>query len=73
MRGLVERAVDPERGTAFLYRTSMAFLRHLGIPHAEALPDYAKVRGIFEKMRAAARVLHPEEKQAETVSVHEEE
>lgn len=72
MRGLIERAVDPERGTAFLYRTSMAFLRHLGIPHAEALPDYAKVRDIFGKMRAAAHALRPEEKQAETVSVHEE-
>lgn len=53
IRGLVDRAPDPERGNAYAYRASMDFLKHLGLLSREALPDYAEVRRTLQAFRAS--------------------
>lgn len=53
IRGLVDRAPDPEKGNTYAYRASMEFLRHLGFPSRETLPEYAEVRRAIETFRAS--------------------
>ncbi len=40
MRGLIEKATDPQAGHAPAYRISFDLLKHLGIASVEDLPDY---------------------------------
>lgn len=44
LRGLVDRAPDPERPNAYVYRASFDSLKHLGISKVEDLPEYAKYK-----------------------------
>ena len=53
IRGLVERAPDPDRANAFLYRTSFDFLRHIGVSRPEELPDYDKYRKLKDESFSA--------------------
>lgn len=48
IRGLVERKQDPERGNAFIYNVSFDFLKHMGIPSADSLPEHAKYRELVK-------------------------
>jgi segregation and condensation protein B len=42
MRGLIERAADPERGNTFIYKPSLEFLRHLGVASPSELEEFDK-------------------------------
>jgi segregation and condensation protein B len=48
IRGLVERAPDPERSNSFLYRASFETLKYLGLQKPDQLPEYGKFRTILE-------------------------
>lgn len=52
LRGLVDRAPDPERANAYRYTISFDCLKHLGVGSISGLPDYEKYRGLIEKFRA---------------------
>jgi segregation and condensation protein B len=54
LRGLVDRAPDPERGNAFLYSVSFAMLRHLGITNRADLPEFERYRTLLTKVEPAA-------------------
>ncbi|TSC64086.1 MAG: segregation and condensation protein B [Parcubacteria group bacterium Gr01-1014_106] len=41
LRGLITREVHPRDRRSFVYQISAEFLRHLGIPSVESLPEYA--------------------------------
>lgn len=43
MRGLIERVDNPKDTRAYLYRTSIDFLKHLGFSRAEDLPRYREL------------------------------
>lgn len=43
MRGLIERVDNPKDARAHLYRTSIDFLKHLGLSRAEDLPRYREL------------------------------
>lgn len=60
IRGLVDRFPDPERSHAYLYRASFAFLRHLGLPRAMDLPNYAAIRAVLDELRSKQPVAEPE-------------
>lgn len=49
MRGLVERAPDPQRPNTYRYSVSFDFLKHLGLSRAENLPEYQPLREIVRK------------------------
>ena len=51
VRGLVEREPDPKRPNAYLYRSSGALLRHLGLSANTAFPDYQKYQGLIERLQ----------------------
>ncbi len=46
LRGLIERAPDPEHPNSYLYSPSIAFVKHLGISKKEDLPEYEKFKKI---------------------------
>jgi len=54
LRGLVDRAPDPERPNAYIYRPSFDLLKYLGISKTDDLPDYQKFRELVEKLRTGA-------------------
>ena len=43
MRGLIERVDNPKDARAYLYRTSIDFLKHLGLARTEDLPRYQEL------------------------------
>ena len=43
MRGLIERVDNPKDARAYLYRTSIDFLKHLGLARAEELPRFQEL------------------------------
>ncbi|MBI2053591.1 MAG: SMC-Scp complex subunit ScpB [Candidatus Sungbacteria bacterium] len=43
MRGLIERVDNPKDARAHLYRTSIDFLKHLGLARMEDLPRYREL------------------------------
>ncbi len=53
LRGLIERANDPQRGNAYVYSPSFDFLRYVGVSRAEELPDYQKFRDLAKNVRNA--------------------
>lgn len=44
IRGLIEKAENPENTKTLLYKTSFDFLKKLGIENEKELPDYRKYR-----------------------------
>jgi segregation and condensation protein B len=60
MRGLIEREHGDEKGHLFEYRTSMEFLKHMGLPAAEKLPEYETFHALlteFETQRTESSKL----------------
>ena len=53
LRGLVDRSLDPQRSTTYLYRPSFDFLKHIGVSKLEDLPEYQRFREIVEKLKTA--------------------
>lgn len=53
IRGLIERAPDPQRPNAFAYSTSINFLKFLGVSKTEDLPEYAKLSQLIQTLRKA--------------------
>ncbi len=49
MRGLIERDERNDKGGAYRYRASNAFLEHVGLPSVEVLPDREKYQEIFSR------------------------
>jgi segregation and condensation protein B len=54
IRGLIERAPDPERAHTYLYGPSFECLRHLGVANATSLPDFEKYHSLIEKLKSGA-------------------
>ncbi len=52
IRGLVERAPDPNDSRSYLYRASAELLAHLGADSPSALPEYQKIKNEVEKIIA---------------------
>lgn len=50
LRGLLERTKGGKRG-AFRYAASFEFLKHMGLRGQEELPEYAKYKGLLERLR----------------------
>ncbi len=48
IRGLVERKQDQNRGNAFIYNVSFDFLKHIGVPSVDSLPEHAKYRELVK-------------------------
>lgn len=48
IRGLVERKQNPDRSNAFIYNISFDFLKHMGIPSVDSLPEHAKYRELVK-------------------------
>ncbi len=51
IRGLVERADNPDDARSFLYKTTLDLLSHLGISKAADLPEYEAVRKDIESFK----------------------
>ncbi|HVM76950.1 MAG TPA: SMC-Scp complex subunit ScpB [Candidatus Paceibacterota bacterium] len=47
IRGLVERAADPEHPGGFVYMTTFDLMKHLGIKDKRDLPDFAKFQELL--------------------------
>lgn len=52
MRGLVEKAADPESPHVTAYQVSFDLLKHLGVSSIEDLPDYQKYKSITAESEA---------------------
>lgn len=52
IRGLVERAADPENANAFVYRPSLALLKHLGVTKKEELPEHERLQSLLTQFEA---------------------
>ena len=48
MRGLVERAPDPDHPSTVLYRATLDLWKHLGVEDQSQLPEYEKFKGIAD-------------------------
>ncbi|PIR88184.1 MAG: SMC-Scp complex subunit ScpB [Candidatus Harrisonbacteria bacterium CG10_big_fil_rev_8_21_14_0_10_45_28] len=53
LRGLIEREVDPKRANAYVYSTTVDFVKHLGITRIEELPEYNRLRQTAHSIRQA--------------------
>lgn len=62
LRGLIEREPAPSGGSGtnrgsigrgYVYRASMAFLKHMGLSRIEDLPEYEKYRAIYHEFERA--------------------
>jgi len=47
LRGLVERAADPDRPQSFVYKLTFESLRHLGVTNESELPDYENAKSVL--------------------------
>jgi chromosome segregation and condensation protein ScpB len=54
MRGLVEKDPQASRGNVYAYRTSAAFLSHMGLSKISELPEYGSYREKFEVFQNAS-------------------
>lgn len=54
LRGLVERANDPQKPQTYIYKPSFELLRHLGVSEIQELPDYQRFREIVQKLMSPA-------------------
>lgn len=52
MRGLVEKASDPQSPHVTVYRASFDLLKHLGVSSVTDLPDYEKYKSISAEAEA---------------------
>ena len=58
-RGLVERSGNPADGREFVYRPTVELLSYLGVPNAQALPEYATLsRELAAFKSGAAETFH---------------
>lgn len=57
LRGLVDRASDPQHSSGFLYAPSAELLKHLGIGRSEELPDYEKFRVLLARFESQGETL----------------
>ncbi len=60
VRGLVTREVQAERKNAFDYKTSVDFLKHLGLSRIEDLPEYEKYKNILASFEMTQSPENPE-------------
>ncbi|MDP3881165.1 MAG: SMC-Scp complex subunit ScpB [bacterium] len=51
LRGLIERELDPNKKSSYLYQPSMEMVKHLGIRSLKELPEY-------EKFKTLAKSIH---------------
>ena len=51
LRGLIDRAPDPERPNTYVYKPSFNLLKHLGISRIEDLPEYQRFKEIVDKLK----------------------
>lgn len=52
LRGLIEKAADPQSPHVTAYRVSFDLLKHLGVSSIEDLPDYQKYNSISSEVEA---------------------
>ena len=51
IRGLIDRAPDPNRANAYLYALSIDVLKYLNIQKTEELPEFKKYKDVSEAFR----------------------
>ncbi|HTY40164.1 MAG TPA: SMC-Scp complex subunit ScpB [Candidatus Paceibacterota bacterium] len=56
IRGLIDRAPDPHRANAYLYRPSFELLKYLGVGGQADLPEAARFRKLLEDFEAQTPV-----------------
>jgi segregation and condensation protein B len=52
MRGLIERTQSAEKGHLFEYRTSVDFLKHMGVSGIRELPEYERYHAMLTEFEA---------------------
>lgn len=63
VRGLIEREPSKEKKNVYMYRTTFAFLEHMGISDVAELPEYEKYQTILHDFESGKE---DEEKESET-------
>ncbi len=59
MRGLIERDLSATKGNWYYYRVTFEFLKHLGLPHIENLPEFEKYKKLltaFESQESVSNI-----------------
>ena len=56
MRGLIERFIDPEHPSSFLYRATFDLMKHIGVQKKDDLLDYEKFRELLKVFDAASTI-----------------
>ncbi len=49
MRGLIQRNINPNKGSIYEYCTSFNFLKHMGVSKSEELPEFEKYKDVLER------------------------
>ena len=66
MRGLIERAPDPNDARIFLYKPSAEFLKYCGLASIDELPEYTLLAELKNKELAAMEKEGQEQENAKT-------